>query len=291
MIKKETITLPIINFARHHFRNTWVHRIPLTSWIYHRLFEFTYKSEPEKQIIFRGYKYIVPTKDTAVVPSMISGDYENYELELYKKLLNKNDIVLDIGANIGVYSIEASNRIGDEGKVYAFEPIQENLKLLKRNLKLNFVNNTNPITSAIGKEEGVIKIYKAKNSIATHTAGAISDEFEEVNVESIDSFCTKNDLKINLIKMDIEGYEGFALEGGLKTLEKQQPILFIEFSSHHLKQCGYSPLKHAKNLLKTYKYCYLIDEKNQNYNIITSATKLSTLYNGNIILSSSPITI
>jgi FkbM family methyltransferase len=249
---KEKIALPFINFARRHLRNTWVHRVPITSYIYKKVFNLTYGGV-DKEITFREGRYLVPTTDTAVVPSMISGAYEKYELDLYKKLLKPGYKILDIGANIGVYCIEASKTIGAKGKVYAFEPVDENLKLLGHNLGLNNVKNVLVSGSAIGEKEDTIKIYTAKNSIATHSAGAISETFVEVPVTTIDAFVKKNNLKINLIKMDIEGYEGAAVEGGLTILKQQQPILFIEFSSHHLKQCNYDPFKHARNLLSLYQ--------------------------------------
>lgn len=284
MAIREKFTLPFINFARRRFRNTWVHRIPITSWLYRKVFTFTYRGI-EKEITFRNAKYLVPTNDTAIVPSMISGEYEHYELDLFAGLLKPGNTVIDVGANIGVYCIEAARAIGDKGKVFAFEPIEENLKLLEHNLKLNDISSVNVSASAIGKEEDTINIFKAKNSIATHSAGAISNEFVEVPVTTIDKFVNDNRLQVDLIKMDIEGYEGFAVEGGLQTIKKQQPILFIEFSSHHLKQCSYSPEKHAQNLLALYKYCYLIDEKGKRIGQIESAQKLAELYNGNLILS------
>ncbi len=289
MSRVEKVTLPIINFSRRHFRNTWVHRIPLTSWVYHQVFKYTYRDEPEKEIIFRGAKYIVPTLDTAVVPSMMSGDYEHFELELFKKILKEGDVVLDIGANIGVYCIEASRIIGRMGVVYAFEPIADNIKLLTKNLQMNSISNVTLLPFAIGEKVGRIKIYKVENSIATHTAGAISDNYEDVSVETIDHFIEEKKLSIDLIKMDIEGYEGFAIEGGLKTLKKQQPKLFIEFSTHHLKQCKYSPEVHAKNLLSMYKHCYLINEKSRSVSEVNSVAKLSKLYNANLIFSPTPI--
>lgn len=290
MSKKEDVTLYFINHARKTFRNTWVHRIPLTSIIYRHVFAFGYGGV-EKEIAFRNAKYLVPTTDSAVVPSMISGDYENYELNLFSQILNKGDTVLDIGANIGVYCIEASRKIGDKGKVFSFEPIEENLKLLEHNLKLNNIKNVKIVPYAIGNKQGILKIYKAKNSIATHSAGAISDNFEEINVTTIDDFVSKSKIKVNLIKMDIEGYEGHAVEGGIKTIKKYKPILFIEFSSDHLKRCGYSVEKHAKNLLKLYKFCYLVDERKQLLTEISDYKVIVKLRNDNLILSPKPLVI
>lgn len=287
---KETTTLFIIKNARKYFRNTWIHRIPLTSLIYRKLFSITFK-DSEKEITFRDSKFLVPTNDTAVVPSMMNGDYENYELDLLRKLLKPNYTVLDIGANIGVYSLEASKCVGKKGKIFAFEPIPDNQKLLKHNLVINNAQNVEVIHSAVGAKEGKLRIYKAKHSIATHSAGAVSDDFSDLPVTTIDGFTKKKKLKIDLIKMDVEGYEGFALEGGYKTLKNHQPILLIEFSATHLKRCGYDPKKHAKDLLKLYAYCYLVDERNDKLLRVKDSETISKLLNDNLLLSPEAIKI
>ncbi len=282
------LLLSIINFARRNFRNTWVHRIPLTSFVYKKVFAMTFRGK-DINIEFRGNKYTVPTTDTTVVPSMISGDFERYELDVYNSLIKKGFLILDIGANIGVYSIEASRHIGENGQVHAFEPISENIAFLKQNLLLNNAHNVTVQNCAIGKEGGAIKIYKAKHNIGTHSMGRISNSFEEVAMTSIDSFVGMNSLKVDLIKIDVEGGEGYAIEGGLETIKSQQPLLFIEFSSPHLQLCGYSPKIHAATLLSLYQFCYMIDEQKKTFVRVESDKVIARQYNTNLVLSSKPI--
>lgn len=290
MSPKEKVSLAFINFSRKHFRNTWVHKIPLTSRIYQKLFLTTFKGA-DRDIIFRGRPFSVPTSDTTIVPSMISGEYESFELDILKKLLNKGDTVLDVGANIGVYSVEAAAAVGKKGKVFAFEPVPANQAMLRRNLKLNNISNAVVVTTAVGSKKSNIKLYLAENSIGTHSVGAVSKNHINVPVTPIDSFVEDNGLNVNLIKMDIEGYEGFAVEGSRKTISKQKPILLVEFSAKHLVRCGYDPDKHAKNLIKLYKYCYLIEERNRSLQRITDPSHISHLLNDNLLLSSEEISI
>lgn len=291
MSRKEKLYISFINFSRNRFRNTWVHRIPITSKIYRRVFSATYHGV-DKNITFRGSTYKVPTTDTAVVPSMMSGDYENTELDMFNKLLKTNNVVLDIGANVGVYSIEASKKIGKKGKVFAFEPVPENVELLKFNLAANNASNVAVIPAGVGSKDGKLKLYLAEHSIATHSAGKISDKFIEVATFAIDSFVKSQKLKkIDMIKIDIEGYEGYAIEGAMKTIIKQQPILFIEFSADHLKRCGYSPTQQAKTLLQLYKYCYHIDEHKKVLRKLKSVRDIIKLRNDNLVLSPSAISL
>ncbi len=285
MVKKETFYLSVMNFSRSKFRNTWIHHLPFTTTIYRKMFSATYHGV-DKNIVFRNLKFKVPTTDTTVVPSMISGDFEKIELDIFHKLLKKNDIVLDIGANIGVYCAEAATAIGARGKVYAFEPVTQNLELLKHNLKINHITNVEIIDAAVGSEEGKLKIYLAENSIATHSAGKVSNKSTDVDVVTIDSFVKKKKFKkVDMIKMDIEGYEGYAIEGGLQTIKKYQPILFIEFSADHLKRCGYDPRKQASQLLKLYKYCYHIDEQKNIFRKINKIDDIVKLRNDNLVLA------
>lgn len=258
--------------------------MPFTSKLYKKLFLSTFKGA-EKKIIFRGHKFFVPTTDTTIVPSMISGEYESYELDIFNQFLKKGATVLDIGANIGVYAIEAAAAIGKKGWVYAFEPVPANQKLLKRNLSLNKTRNVIVVPKAVGPRITKLKIFLAKNNIGTHSAGVKSDKFVEVPVITIDAFVKKNKLKVDMVKMDIEGYEGFAVEGGIKTLGSQKPVLFTEFSATNLSRCGYDPAKHAKNLLGLYEYCYVVGERKKSIRRITKSSQLVKLANDNLILS------
>jgi FkbM family methyltransferase len=284
MNTKEKLSLTVMNFSRKHFRNTWVHRIPLTSKIYQKIFLSTF-SVSEKEIFFRNHKYIVPTADTTVVPSMISGDYESFELDVFKKLLNKGDNILDIGANLGVYGIEASSIIGGNGTVYCFEPVPENQVFLKNNVNLNKIKNIKIVRSAIGDKVSSLKIFLVKNSIGTHSAGGGTDNFVDVPVTTIDNFVDKNKIDVNLIKIDIEGYEDYAIKGGLKTLKNLKPILFIEFSANHLRKCNTDPVKHANTLFNLYENCYLINERKKSVTKINNPSEFSNMLNVNLILS------
>lgn len=155
------------------------------------------------------------------------------------ELAEKNDVVMDIGANIGETSLRLAQKVLPQGKVYAFEPSQFNYKLLQNNLSLNNLNHITAYPLGIGAAEGEFTLYtidqhnKGKNKISDHKT--VSAKSETIKLTTIDQFVASNQLaKVDLIKLDIEGFEMKALQGGQETLNKFRPKLFIEVDNQNL---------------------------------------------------------
>lgn len=283
----ESALLFLTKKARKYFRNTWVHRLPITSKIYKNLFKLVYGSS-DKQIDFRGRPFLLPTKDTSMVPSIINQDYELFELNLYKKLLNKGDTVLDIGANLGIYSIFGAEAVGKTGSVHAFEPVPENIRYLGHNIKLNNYNNITLVKKAVGDKEGSQKIYLSERNVGTHSMGKRnSHKYINVETTTIDRYVKERNLKVNFVKMDVEGYEGHVIRGAKKTL--RDSILLTEFTASRIRDCGDEPSEVANILLNTFAHGYIIDERKGELVKITSAKDISLYENGNLLFTNKPI--
>jgi hypothetical protein len=108
-----------------------------------------------------------------------------------------------------------------------------------------------------------------------------------VNTETVDSYVKRKNLKVDLIKMDIEGYEGHVIRGAKTTLKNA--VLLTEFTASRLKQCGDDPQAVAKTFLRLYRYCYIIDERKRKLLKVDDAKKLSKLENNNLLLSNKSI--
>lgn len=284
----ERLALRFIKLSRKYFRNTWVHRLPFTSWTYKKIFRTINHGAPEKEVIFRGMKLLVYTKDTSLVPSIINQDYEFLELNIFEQLLKPGMTVLDIGANIGIYSILASDKVGKKGNVFAFEPVPENLSLIRHNLTLNHIKNVKVVPSAVGDKKDRVTISLVENSLGTHSVGAESAQTLEVNQIKIDDFVSLNKIKVDIIKIDIEGYEAHALDGAKHTIQDKNIILLMEFSAKLLKNCGTDPQKFAKYLLSNFKYCYDISERKGSLRRISGSRELTSLENNNLLLLNKP---
>ena len=146
---------------------------------------------------------------------------------LKSNILRKGDVVLDIGANIGYYVLLESKVVGSLGKVYAVEPVGNNVEQLRYNLKLNHATNVSVSQFAFGAKEGVGKMFISKgcNWSTLNPKGVHSIVgTEDVKIKTVDSFLSDKQLP-KLIRMDVEGYEHEVLKGMSETLKKGVKLL------------------------------------------------------------------
>jgi FkbM family methyltransferase len=187
---------------------------------------------------------IFPKTDTGVERSIYyTGTYEKAILALFPHFLSQGSVFIDIGANIGLMTLQAANLVGQSGKVYAFEPNPQTLNILQKNITLNEVNNVTVCSSALGQESGKARLY-ANWHINRGGASLIKTEREndsiEIDVIRFDNFYKENiRTDISLIKMDVEGFEMDVLIGFGKLLDELQATLIIECSDEKYKG-GYS---------------------------------------------------
>ena len=166
------------------------------------------------------------------------GNYstESFETMVFEKYLKKGMRVLDLGANIGFYTLLSSFKVGNEGKVFAFEPSPQNQKLISSSLKENSFSNVVVVNSAVSDFVGksflyVSPYYNSEHSLFNfHYSSGTNNNLHkiEVDVTTVDKTLEETgDHAINLIKMDIEGSESKALKGMKKTLDENQNIVLI----------------------------------------------------------------
>ncbi len=235
-------------FLRHYFRGFYRFRNLYVKYIL---------SIPDGQIYFKlEGKYlfqIEPKNDEGVERSMFChGTYEQGTLYILKKCLNVDDVFIDVGANIGLMSIIASNIIGDKGKVLSFEPDSKICSILKHNIQINSVSNTTVFNFALGAKKD--KGYLQQRVDANRGSNFLSFDDRNKNSKEVLIF-TLDEIKqeqkiseIKLIKIDVEGWETEVLKGARDILQKSNaPILIIEFSK---SQIGKDPLKNPYNYIK-----------------------------------------
>jgi FkbM family methyltransferase len=254
------------------------------------LYLFTAR-EKEKEIEFLGVHLLLPTHDTTIVPSILDNSYEKFELNVFKKLARGKSVIFDVGANIGLYSLVAADSTKDTAKIYAFEPIEENRYYLEENIRRNAYSNIRVVPMAVGERPGKLKIYLAKNSIGTHSVGRETNDSVTVGKTTIDSFSKKNAVIPDIVKIDIEGYESYAIAGAKRTIKENRPVLFIEFDTKLIHNCGSDPDKLAADLFEMYAYRYLLDEKAGILKPLADTAILHKTSNINLVLSANKITL
>lgn len=178
--------------------------------------------------------------------------YEELETALVKKLVKKEDVVIDLGANIGYYTLIFAKLVGKKGKVYAFEPESDNFDILKKNVNSNGYQNVVLIQKAVLNKEKKINMYVLKDNKGSHRIDKPSrGEFNIIQIiaTSLDKYFEDSEDKINFIKMDVEGSESKVINGMKKVLEKTKNLIIMtEFSPHAIKKSGMLPEEFIKIL-------------------------------------------
>jgi FkbM family methyltransferase len=149
----------------------------------------------------------------------------------------QGDIVVDIGAHIGLYTIISSKRVGTNGKVVAIEADPGNFEMLNRNIKLNRLTNVIPLNYAVYSKETKIKLYLPSgesgftkyNTIMSDWVNT-KDKFVEVNANTLDYLLQSKGIReeeVNWIKIDVEGAEFEVLKGAHNVLSKSKDIALL----------------------------------------------------------------
>ena len=168
-----------------------------------------------------------------------------HEINVLKNIITPGSYVLDIGANIGFYAKILSGFVGENGKVFCFEPDSTNFNYLKKNVQ--HLKNIRLFNNAVSDKKDVIKVYKSKLLNVDHRTYPVNnyDSIEEINALSIDDLLNENSItKVDVIKIDIQGYELFAFKGMLNLLKTSSSIkLVAEYWPHGFKRAGYSAIE------------------------------------------------
>jgi len=212
-------------------------------------------------------KLIVKSDDIGVgIPLISKGTYEPLQTKLFLETLKDGDVFFDIGANIGYYSMLASSKVKNTGKVYSFEPDINNISILEKNIELNNISNIKIIKKAISDKTGFVN-FKSSDISKGDSAISKNEDKNNISVPSVtlDDFDSQVGVYPNIIKLDVEGAEIMALKGasGLFRHVKQPIGLFIEYNPQSLKQVSQVDPLILLNILEEYgfKIEYIIDEK------------------------------
>jgi len=185
------------------------------------------KYELLTKIIFKKLPFFIrPLILSDIV--MTSPAWEPYIQDIF--ISKKDDIVIDVGAHIGIYSIPIAIQVGELGKVLAFEPNPKNAMILKKNIELNKIKNITMFENAVSNKNRISNLTLSDDPMLSMIIDG-DEEVKKIEVKCItlDSIYEKLKLKkINWLKIDSEGSEIKVIEGAKAILEKFHPKIIVE---------------------------------------------------------------
>jgi FkbM family methyltransferase len=179
----------------------------------------------------QGSKMFLNIRDKGLSSDLyLRGKREDKATDEFQKRLKPGLVVVDAGANIGYYALMEAKAVGEKGRVYAIEPIPQNVELLKKNIAANGYGNIEVFQMAVGDKNGKQGIFLSKQSnLSTFCKNVDLDQSGEtiqVDVVSIDSFLEGKRLP-DIVRMDVEGYEYEILKGMEETMKKDRGMQFF----------------------------------------------------------------
>ncbi|WP_353572721.1 FkbM family methyltransferase [Candidatus Albibeggiatoa sp. nov. BB20] len=207
------------------------------------------------------HQMYLDTKDSL---NLASGDiFEPDEVALVKQYIKQGDVVIDIGANIGYYSLLFAQLVGETGHVIAFEPDPDNFALLQKNISLNQYRNVTLVQKAVATENSQAQLFLCDENKGMHRLydSVCCQTSIEVETVCLDDYLPTLVNRVDFIKIDIEGAEYNALQGMQNILRQQQPALLTEFSPAALFEYGIKPQTYVDFLTQLDFDLYQVTEK------------------------------
>jgi FkbM family methyltransferase len=187
--------------------------------------------------------------------------YEKETCMLFNKLIKKGNVCFDIGANEGYFSLLMSKLVGENGRIYAFEPQTRLLPILFKNINQNASFNCTICNFGVGESKSMkeISLFPSNNNAASSIVRPykLNANKEEIYVFDIDYFVQKSNIsKVDFVKIDVEGYEFEVVRGMKKTLsEKKIGTILLDYHTTILKERGISSWEIHSELIKNgYKF-------------------------------------
>lgn len=187
-------------------------------------------------------------------------DSELPALAIIKKIIKEEDVFIDIGAGFGLHTLYVANFIKKEERVYTFEPLESNIRLLKRNIALNKLGKCITVipTTLSNQTNNTLDFYiprSKRNVCMVGSLAALHRQGISIKVRNmrLDDYWQNINKKIGLIKIDVEGAELEVLKGAREILSRYKPSLLIEVHGQFLNQFQAS-IDILEQFLKSYGY-------------------------------------
>ena len=173
------------------------------------------------------------------------GIWEPVETALLLRWLRPGDVFVDVGANIGYFSLLAANVVGPQGAVFAFEPDPDNYRLLRANAALNRLSERiTAVEAALSEEDGEGRLYLSADNLGDHQVYAGDEDRRSVPIvlRHGSRYLAEKLTRIDVLKVDTQGSEYRVIAGLMPLLQQlpRCPRIMLELTPHSLRQAGAS---------------------------------------------------
>ncbi len=236
-------------------------------------------------------RYVGQTRNRSSYLAYFQGEKDPEIQAFIRRNLGPGKVFVDVGANIGTYTVPAAKLVGDAGKVVAIEPHPAIFRLLEKNISLNRLQNVLPVRTAIGETNGNICIaFDRCNAGQTHVTGEadLTSNGESVPIARLDDLLIERGItEIDYLKIDVEGYEKFVLAGAQRIIAKSAAMIIqMELIHSHVARYGISCLEIAEILRTQYFVPYQLDKNGW----ACQLTEADLARDGEVFWSRKPIT-
>lgn len=175
--------------------------------------------------------------------SYLLGTYEREACNVFQNLMKKGNVVFDIGAHVGFYTLFSAKCVGQEGAVYAFEPLDRNVGFLKKHVRLNKCKNVIILGVAVSDKDGFVYFEKGKDNFQGRVVSGGGTKVFSVTLDHV--VFHKNFSPPDVLKIDVEGGEYAVLRGGMGVLKTYRPHILLSTHGEELRRSCLLLLKKA----------------------------------------------
>lgn len=187
---------------------------------------------------YRGFQVWVNLFDGFVSFGALHGNWENDEVDFMLSWLREGDAVIDAGANIGIFTIQAAAVVGKTGQVHAFEPMKNTFDMLARSVRANgFESRCQLYNEGLGADEGTGSFHLSAHATNPGSSYISTDsDGPRIHIRPLDSI--RFERRIKFVKIDVEGFEPNIIRGAARTLQEHAPVILTEFFPRSLREIG-----------------------------------------------------
>ncbi len=215
-------------------------------YLYRQFSRRIFKSIRLFQVERGAIKYLLWANEDIGKRMIFQGKYESNELLAFGRLIRKGDVCIDVGGNVGIFSLNFARYCGELGSVYVFEPLRKNQLVIELAVEINGLRNVSIFPYALSNSDGevVLEIPSIDGAYAFMRLADENNESRPLTVRCLplDGFIREQNIqRVDILKIDVEGAEKLVLDGGLELLRdpsRRPRVIMVELVDEFLARYG-----------------------------------------------------